>query len=389
MLSNILILTALYLLDIETVAILGLPVGTNKGLSMCDLIVDNVGEKRILNCRVSTGQTLDYRDVRAWTAKERTGKYFVEVFCEGGTLHLPWPFKAQNVLSLDVNSCHIQGFLSEMTQKQTVADELQSLKLSRVTIDIALSEMFELRSNINKISHDTDCGQLTLERLVLQDVHYDVKASPEERDGLVHLNTKPPMHGKMPHESVPKKCIYPNLRHVDESGSRKSGHYYLKLLPDYSFFPKLEIYNMSRNELSHVPDFFRNLQSDKFPYLKLLDFSNNFLRSFEFELPKDTKSSHLEIVDLHGNDIPALPSETTKKLQNLGTIFVDLRENPLHCSCRLRDLRQYFENQYRQTNDLVIRQRVSDIKCVVPTLPYGNIDKVNLLDLMFDKKCQT
>ena len=388
MVSKTLILYLFYMVDITINLVLAIPISTGKSLSMCDLVVNNAGTKKQLICNVKKGQTLDYRDVRAWSAKEVQGKYFVQITCTGGRLFLSWPFKAKNVESLEVQDCLIEGFLAEMTTKQTVADELQSLVLARTSIEIGLSEMYDLRNNINKISQDTDCGQLTLVNLVLRDVHYDVKASPEERDGLVHMHTNSPMHAKIPHETTQQKCIYPNLKYVDESGSRKSGQYYLKLLPGYSYFPKLEIYNMSRNELSHVPEFFRHLQTDKFPSLRLIDFSNNFLRSFEFELPVDMKLSYLEVIDLHGNDIAALSPVTTKKLENLGSVFVDLRENPLHCSCRLKDLQQYFENQYRGTMDVTIRQRVTDITCMQAVLPYGTFNRINLMDVIFDKKCQ-
>lgn len=374
--------------DIVIQLLLALPMDSRKGLSMCDLIVDSSTNQRLLKCSIGKGQFLDYRDLRTWSAGERGAKYYVQIVCNGGTLNLPWPFKAENIVSLEVNDCLVHGFLSEMTKKHTVADELQSLKLSRVSIDISLSEMFELRNNLNKITQDTDCGQLTLERLILQDVHYDVKATPEERDGMMHMHTKPPVHDQIPHEPVHKTCVYPNLKYVDESGSRKSGQYYLKLLPEYSLFPKLEIYNMSRNELTHIPKFFRNLQSDIFPQMKLIDFSNNFLRSFEFDLPKEGKSN-LQIVDLHGNDIAALSPQTTQRLESIGTIFVDLRQNPLSCSCRLRNLRQYFQNQYRRTNDVRRRKRVTEVTCMLRSMPYGKLDRVSLLDVTLDEKCST
>lgn len=388
MFSKKLNLFLLSILDIVINLVAAIPLGTGNNLSMCDHVVTGGGSKKVLSCRVNSGQTMDYRHLRAWSETEARGKYFVQIACNGGRLFLPWPFKAKNIISLEVQGCLVEGFLSEMTKKQTIADELQSLILSKVSIEIGLSEMFELRNNINKISEDTDCGQMTLENLVLQDVHYDVKATPEERDGLVHMHTNSPTHAKMPHETSPKKCIYPNLKYVDESGSRKGGQYYLKLLPDYSYFPKLEIYNMSRNELSHIPEFFRKLQTDKFPSLKLIDFSNNFLRSFEFELPVEGKHSNIEVVDLHGNDIAALSPEVTKKLEHLGTIFVDLRENPLHCNCRLRDLRQYLENQYRRTRDLQIRQRVSETTCMLRSASFGKLDRMSLMDVIFDNKCQ-
>ncbi|KAH3824369.1 uncharacterized protein LOC127831824 [Dreissena polymorpha] len=366
--------------------ILTAPLPDLHGLSNCDLYITADNTTQELKCSIQTGQVLDYRRVRGWTALQSTGTFSVHITCNGGSLHMPWPFKAKHVVALQVNGCKLFGFLSEMTQQQSVEDELRTLMLYKTTIVIPFADMYALRNNLDRIPRDTDCGQVTLEKLVLRDVHYDLQMTPEDRDRM-----SPIVHNtSIGHDAalLPTKspCVFPNLKYVDESGSRKTGQYHLKLLPDYSVFPKLEVYNMSRNELSHIPDFFRYLHSDKYPSLRQLDFSNNILHSFEFEIPKNVKTCTLEKVDLHNNRIAFIPKETTDTLQNIGTILVDLRENPLRCTCELKDLRVYLEAQYRKSANMT-RQLISEVTCSLRSAFHGTMDQVSLLNSGFDKKC--
>ncbi|XP_052817885.1 uncharacterized protein LOC128243914 [Mya arenaria] len=372
-------------MDIVTHMVNTAPTLPRKGLSLCDLHI-TASQERVLKCAVKAGEVMDYREVRTWSASEQNANYSIQIICNGGAIHLPWPFKAQNIHSLEVDGCKVQGFLSEMTMVQTLPDQLRTLALTRSTIVIPFSEMFQLRNNLNMIPRETDCGQNTLESLVLRDVHYDLIMSPEERDKMPGLLTD--SHSRRKHEVKKTPCVYPHLRYVDESGSRKTGQYHLKLLPEYSRFPKLEVYNMSRNELSHVPDFFRHLHSEKFPSLKHLDFSNNILHSFEFEFPKNLKACSLKVVDLHNNRIATIPQEATDKLKSIGTILVDMRENPLRCSCQLTEFRNYLETQYTMTTNLAHRKLVSDVTCTLSPIFHDNTLKVSVLDSTFDKKCK-
>jgi len=371
-------------LDLHVKQTRAVPFMPRKGLSLCNLYISALNQ-RTLKCHVKRGELLDYRELRQWSAREKGGKYAVEIHCSGGMVHLPWPFKAQNVDSLQVDGCKIQGLLSEMTMQQTVPDELRRLELISSTVIVPFSEMFDLRNHLDQIPRETDCGPATLETFVIRDVHYDLKMSPEERDRMPGLLSG--ALGNSGHDVVKKSCVYPVLKYVDESGSRRSGHYHLNLLPEYSQFPNLEVYNMSRNDLSHVPNFFKSLHSDKFPALKHLDFSNNFLHSFEFEFPDALTACSLRIVDLHNNRISSVPTKATLTLQAVGTILVDLRENPLRCSCQLRDFRQYLKRMFAVSQDISMKMLLSNITCNLRPFYHTHIDKLSLLDSTFDQKC--
>jgi hypothetical protein len=341
----------------------------------------------LMQCNVNNGQFLDYRDIRNWSGKENSKKYSVRINCNGGTVYLPWPFKARNVVSLEIYNCKVLGFLSEMTTELNIADELKALILSGVSVEIPLRKMLQLGDRMNKVSRSADCGQLTLEKLVFKDIHYELKMTPEERDGVKQNSFLGNM--KHSHSQQTHPCVYKSLKYLDESGSRKSGQYHLKLIPEYSRFPSLEVYNMSRNEVGHVPSAFRNLHSGKFPALRHIDFSNNFLRAFEFDLPTDPKKCKLEIIDLHNNQIRSVSPVITHKLKDMGTILVDLRQNPMKCGCHLAIFKQYLGRLYRNTSDIEYKQILTDITCLTDSTRHGKRKNVSILKATFDKKCKS
>lgn len=356
---------------------------TSHSLDTCNSTYNRDGVNT-MRCIVRKGEVLDYREIRNWSEKESKGKLSFHISCEGGFVYLPWPFKAKNVISLEVEMCTVLGLLSEMTISQTIPDELTSLKLSNVSIEIPMAEMIYLNNNINHVQRNTDCGQLTLERLILKDIHYDLKMTPEERNEI-QRGTYPSNNAD--HGSVKQKCVYNHLKYIDESGSRQNRQYYLKLIPEYSEFPVLEVYNMSNNDLDHIPESFRHLHSGKFPSLRHIDFSHNLLNDFEFDLPKDPKSCTLEEVNLSNNRITHISPGVTRQLKAVGKILVDLRGNPLRCSCGIVLFRQYLESLYASTNDVEKRRRAFEMTCFGRSAVNGKFAEITILDKTFDTNC--
>ena len=357
-------------------------INNTETLKLCDIIIhkDKTSE---IKCMVGQNQALDYRTIRDRIVKENK-KFSVSINCtSGGLVGLPWPMKAKNVVEITVIGCKIDGFLSEMTVQHTAADELRSLLLSDVSIEIPLSDLYHLSVHPDKITRDADCGQLTLESITFRNIHFQLEMTTEERQGrgneMLHFgghNDK--LH---PHTTT---CVYSKLEYLEETASRVMGHYYLRLIPDHSEFPRLEVYNVSNNNLDHVPHELRHLVSKKFPLLKRIDLSNNALSAFEFVVPE---KSNVKMVDLQNNQISSLPPITVKKLKRIGTIFVDLRRNPLICSCTLSPLRRYLQLQYESAKDVKTRKQVSDITCKRPCVKHGKHRQLSLLDPNFDKHC--
>ena len=361
-------------------------INNTENLKLCDIIIQKDKTSEI-KCTVGQNQALDYRTIRNRVAKENK-TFSVTINCNnGGLVGLPWPMKAENIVELSVTGCVIDDFLTEMTVEHTTADALKSLILSDVSIEIPLRDVYHLSLNPNKITRDADCGQLSLESITFRNIHFELEMLPEDRHGhgneMLHYGGH---HEKLHPHTI--NCVYSNLKYLEETASRVMGHYHLKLIPDHSEFPKLEVYNVSNNNLDHVPHELRQLVSKKFPLLKRIDLSNNALSAFEFIVPeKNSKAFSVKTVDLQNNRISTLPSKTVKKLKQIGTIFIDLRRNPLKCSCALSPLRKYLQLQYENANDVNQRKQVSDITCTRTAKMPGKQREVSLLDPNFDKHC--
>ena len=373
-----------YLVNTSVLLSIAAPSRT-QGLSLCDTSYGNPGNN-IVQCKLKKEHFLDYKSVRLWTEKEQ-GKYSVRITCTGGgTVFMPWPFNAKNVQSLEVYGCSVQGFLSEMTLVPAFPHELKTLILSSVSIDLPLKSMVSLQTNIDKVPLKTDCGPTTLETMVLRDIHYDLKITPEDRDKVKKLKIGRNSDTK---HATTKRCVYPSLKYIDESGSRKNGKYHLKLVPEYSEFPKLEVYNMSGNNLNHIPQGFKHLHSKKFPVLKYVDFTNNALKTFEFEFPKDLASCSLQMLDLRRNQITSMPTTAVQKLKELGTVLVDLRQNPLRCDCSNKIYKELIYQQFQTSKDIRKRTLLSDITCSQKDFQTGHVTERSLLNFTFNHDCLT
>ena len=367
-----------------------MPVNNGIDLNLCNIDLQKETLSTI-RCSVNKNQALDYKAIGLFTAAE-TRRFVVEITCVGGgAVSLPWPMKAKNVIELNVTGCIVEGFLSEMTIQHKIGDNLRKLMLSDVSINIPMRDLHYVSTNPGKITPDADCGQLSLESITFRNIHFDLEISPEDRhDGgyrMMHFGG----HHDKPHHH-PELCVFSNLKYLEETASRVNGHYHLKLIPDHAVFPKLEVYNVSHNNLDHVPRELRTLHSKKFPLLKELDLSHNALRSFEFEKSEstNTKSCSVKTLNLQHNKIASLPLKTVKALKQIGTVFVDLRKNPLRCSCKMSALRKYLQLQYENTSDIEQRKQISDITCTVKSKTTERKQRdIRILDPNFDKHCAT
>ena len=362
------------------------PVYHTESLKLCEITLQKEKISKI-DCIVGINEALDYRAIRNYAKKENT-KFSVTINCaKGGLVALPWPMKGANIVELSVTGCTIDNFLTEMTVSTKVPDELKSLTLSDVSIEIPLRELYHLSLHPKDITRDADCGQLTLESIIFRNLHFELEVVPEDRQGHA---SKMLYHGGHHEEIHPNTatCIFSKLKYLEETASRVNGQYHLKLIPDHAEFPTLEVYNVSNNNLDHVPHELRQLVSKKFPLLKRIDLSNNMLSAFEFEVPVGSnKTCSVKTVDLQNNKIASLPLRTVKKLKQIGSIFIDLRQNPLKCSCRLSSLRKYLQLQYEKADSINQRKQVSDITCKRSTLKAGQRPEISLLDPNFDKNC--
>ncbi|KAK3597528.1 hypothetical protein CHS0354_018125 [Potamilus streckersoni] len=363
------------------------PTDSTAWLSMCNRKIKSGTDNAyaVFHCNVPQGGNMLFSDIRNWASIHSKGIFGVSIICEiGGRVSLPWPFKANNLVSLEVRGCALDDFLSEMTYSNItqISDHLRILIISDVSIHLGVRDLHDTVQNIDNITRDADCGQLTLHRMVFRNIHFNRKTTESDLDIDFHGHNSTDESDFVAADSLVHHCSYNDLTSLDESGSRSMGKYHLRLLTENSMFPRLEEYILRNNNFSHVP---HKLQTwiHNFPNLRVLDLSENELVAFEFDLVAVTQGSFntkYRLIDLRKNKIGSVSIEGAMHLQRIGDIIVDLRENPLYCNCRLADFRRYLQEMYEKYQDEHTRQLLSDIKC---SLPF-NLHNSSVLDSSLD-----
>lgn len=102
-------------------------------------------------------------------------------------------------------------------------------------------------------------------------------------------------------------------------------------------YPVLKVATFSSNNLSCLPDRARHWSTHA-PLLEILDLSNNSIKQFQFDDPLD---NHTLYVDLRNNSIADVPRNMTSYLKATRAVIIDLRHNPIRCSCDLLNFRDY------------------------------------------------
>lgn len=290
-----------------------------------------------LRCTVTSGQFLDYNDVRAFTqGRSDKRKFNVSIDCkDGAVIHLPWPFSAVNVISLQVDGCETVGFISEMFDTYPHANELKHVSVVDVTHRITIKELYESIHVHDTIPRDYDCGMNGTVVEVFRNTRYKFpppSGSIEELMMLEELISKNTLEKLLSHTSV---CMFPYLQYLEESGKRSLSSVRFKLMEANSLYPELTYYVLRNNSLPTVPKEFRNLAIGFLPKLQVLDLSNNDITSLDFDVNSFRNPVKPLVVILRNNKVRYVGKALVDSLLRSGSVVLDLRDNPLVCSCEL------------------------------------------------------
>lgn len=105
-------------------------------------------------------------------------------------------------------------------------------------------------------------------------------------------------------------------------------------------YPELETYSLRNNSFTSVPAELENLKSSFLPKLSVLDLSDNNIDRTNFKFLKQSKRKIL--VDLKRNALRIISKKQLGEIVNAGGgVIVDIRENPLDCTCELFKYGEY------------------------------------------------
>ena len=303
--------------------------------------------KQIVDCVIREGELLDYRELRDWTATfDPQERLHVSLECFGGAVFLPWPYRASNVVSLQVHDCEVQGMFSEWNLTNNIPDQLQQLEMTDIVIQTDIKEMYERLMNIANYTSDFECSQRTLEYDLTRNVRHHFDITMDDMNFYQQIMLQDP--NKLFIQNRPKnyKCVYPNLRYLENSGNYNMAKLHFKILEDRSEYPELEVYDLSNNSFTQIPTELRNIDFRLFPNLKRINFSKNKIKDISLKFPR-TKSAHdLIVIDLSENRIKHIPLMIVGELTRNQNVIIDLRANPLRCDCSLLPFRRYLAIQF-------------------------------------------
>lgn len=317
-------------------------------LSQCAQAVANNNNVH-LHCSLENGQFLDYNEIRAFT-QGRSDKFNVSIDCaQGAVIHLPWPFSAMNVISLQVRGCETVGFISEMFDPYPLANELKHVSLIDIKHRITIKELYESFYMHDSVPVEYECGLRNVAVQVFRNIQYKFpppSGTMEELIMLEELMSKNTMEKLLSHNSV---CRFPYLQYLEESGHTSFSSVRFKLMEATSLYPELKYYVSRNNSLPTIPKEFTQLTVGFLPKLEVLDFSDNNIKELNFTFHTRAQQSSPLIVHLRNNKIQYVGAKLVDSLMKNKNVIMDIRDNPLVCTC---DLYRYVEYLLTSTNNV-------------------------------------
>lgn len=296
---------------------------------------DSMGNR---NCSIVVPNNWNFLKFRRWLEKLNGNVKDVrlDLTClDGGTVFLPWPFRARNLRKIRVKNCLIDGYYSEYNTKTKYTNTVRDMALIDVSILTDINQLIEMNLN-DPLEKSSTCGQETNVRFIQRNVsfHFVPTKSPPSlhrlQDGFDTLAEKS--------KTQPFTCHFEDLLFLEHTGSKSISRIHFDTMTDHSVYPKLKVFNFSSN---YLPDLPRQLEQwwKFFPSLRFLDLSNNEIRSFSFDHP-DVSLEYLYI-SLANNNITSVPQDLFSYLSGKTPILINLLGNPIHCDCRVSALSQY------------------------------------------------
>ena len=332
-----------------------------------------------------------------WTMKElrslltpfnESGLAFgLEISCAPFTnISLSQPVKVPNLMKLVVSGCVVHDYLAEFDDKiiETIPDSLRFSDMKNNIIALSLMSVYKTTVNIKNVSKAFDCmHEKTIEHMGNRNTSYTFieDASVSELSLLGH-------QFMLDAQRVPHTCEYNRLLSIDASQSESRSIYYMKLMTQKAVYLELRTYNLSYNYLKTLQD--QQLKwSIQFPKLELFDLSHNDIsKLYRFEVPLNNDVNKTTTINLQYNNISSITVEELDRFKLMPMMFIDIRNNPIDCNCSedLKELLDYInQGKHYLISNLTNYAYIGELQCASPKDLFGR----TLLSLSTDSICHT
>ncbi|XP_071091129.1 protein toll-like [Haliotis cracherodii] len=250
--------------------------------------------------------------------------------CEtGASICLPWPYRARHLDTLKIRNC-INTYSFFDFHRREVLDIPDSL---RVFEGYGMTEQFN-------VMNVWVCGQKSLEVFIYRNTKVDLK-------NKIYLFAG----------------SYRNLKVIDISQEPKTSMgAQIDRLSIFVWMPQLRNLNMSGIGLQVYPSMLKPWRTS-FPKLEIVDLSHNNISHFDIEITSPSQDD-VGLIDLRFNNIQTIGVHEIISFSHYKRVFIDMRGNPFRCDCAMANLNDFLQ---KNTNkDLSNMNYLYDLKCVTP-----------------------
>lgn len=333
------------------------------------------------DCMLTVAYWFNFVDFRHWLDKllDPVGDVSLNIHCfNGAYIYLPFPYRARHLKKLKVNNCLIRNYLSEWKAQKNYPDSLKDLEIVHSEIEVDLPTMEDVVSNL--VTKETDCGQETLETLVMRNVTFkpvSIKPQTEQQTKSL-LDSFQTFLEKM--KSVEYMCNYKQLQLLERSGVETLNKNFMDAQTERAYYPRLRTFILNSNNIVNFPVQFSNWR-EYFPTLREIDLSNNSVENFTFNIPIEKTMNFVPLlINLKNNKIRSVPLNIDKYLSS-SPIILDLRENPIECDCNAKRLGNYLRAVRRR---FPLYKQLTEFVCSSPT----QVKDVKLIYINYEKCSQ-
>ena len=308
-------------------------------------------------------------------------RFAVKLKCsDSGTVSLPWSVKAKYLWYIAVDNCKILDFLQEFNKMEPYEDFLSVIEITNSILENNVHQFIQTLLDYKNITRQYYCGAESVEKFVFSNVSKTVSGlieKPTQRNKTKIFDAFSRVNQDS--QRSPYRCRYEHLRYLDESRSRSVATDHVQLLTENADFSALEYYNFSHSRLRDMNIQFLEWRRF-FPKMKYLDLSHNRIRYISGISDKGLSTDPVGVIDLRYNNITSLSKDdiNTLKFQS-ETVFIDIRNNPMTCDCKLSDLMTTIKN--RSSVLLEKYDFILDMQCAKPASLAGK--KLSQLDNEF------
>ncbi|XP_050399153.1 protein toll [Patella vulgata] len=345
--------------------------------SVCKSDINNTTETSqfILRCALGPNDPvlIDLKQLKSFTTNLPGLTVNVSIECSaGGNLSMTWPMKIPGLSVLKIQGCVIYDFINDWNNQELegTPDTLQSLTLVDSGILINFALFFESFTGIINVSREWNCGHdTTLRRIVIRSFKAGLDMTDTEPNRIMEPWLMEQFVTDI--ENMGSNCRFEHLEYLEESAEDVVNAFQVRLMTSDSHYPNLKYLNFSNSQWQEIPPVLNDFNL-KYPKLEYIDFSSNFIS--KVTLRNLATYDKNRVLDVRNNNITTLAVQDIKDwVKGLPFMFVDIRNNPLDCSCIKREFIYQVQDEDWFVGDLFKYKYIRNMTCATPPSARGKM----------------